>query len=168
VGHRLPAAPSKASLMPSVTATAGACDAARPQYLMPSLAESAGACGQSTQLACNVLCLFWPRPLGLAVHKVSSPAMSKPLWRNRHTACCNKISSTPAVLCLLAVTFADLLLDCCFDCCAAVAHFLHDCNCQRSLPTILALSHDCSWLSFWTFVACSPCLVLLLAVTAVG
>jgi hypothetical protein len=126
------------------------------------------SCGKTTQLAHNVSCPRWPRPLGLAVHKVSSPAMTKPLWRDRYSACCKKISSLPVVSCLLTMTVAGLLFDCCFDCCAAVARLLHDCNFQCSLPTILALGHDCSWLSCQTFVARPRCLVPLLAVTAVG
>jgi hypothetical protein len=83
-------------LASSVAETAGACNAARPQCLVPFLAKTAGACC-GTQLACDVLCPRWPRPLGLAVHTVSSPAISKPLWRHRHSACCEKISSLPMV-----------------------------------------------------------------------
>jgi hypothetical protein len=83
-------------LVPSVAETAGACNAACPQCLVPFLAETTGACCQ-TQLARDVLCPRRPRPLGLAVHTVSLPAMSKPLWHDRHSVCCEKISSSPAM-----------------------------------------------------------------------
>jgi hypothetical protein len=155
-------------LVPLVAETAGACDAACPQCLMPFLTESAGACHQMTQLARDVSCPCWPRLLGLAVHKVSLPAILKPLWRNHYSACCKKISSSPAVSCLLAVTVAGLLFECCFDFCAAVAHLLHDYNCQRSSPMVSALGHDCSLISCRTFLACPRCLVPLLAMTAAG
>jgi hypothetical protein len=72
-------------------------DAACPQCLVPSMAEIAEACGRTMQLARDVSCPHWPRPLGLVVHKVSLPAMSKPLWRDRYLACCAQISSLPAM-----------------------------------------------------------------------
>ncbi len=97
------------NVSPSVAETAGACNAACPWCLVPFLAKTAGACCQ-TELACDVLCPRWPRLLGLAVHTVSLPAMSKPLWRNRHLACCEKISSLPAMsVPSLAVTAVGLL-----------------------------------------------------------
>ncbi len=126
------------------------------------------SCCKTMQLPHDILCPHWPRPLGLAVHKVSLPLMLKPLWCDRYLAFYKKIISLSAVSCLLAMTVADLLFDCCFDCCAAVAHFLHNCNCQCSLPTVSALGHDCSWLSCWTFVARPQYLVPLLVVTTVG
>ncbi len=76
-------------------------NAACPQCLGPSIAEIAEACGQTMQLARDVSCPHMPRPLGLAVNKVSPPAMSKPLWRNRYLACCTQISSLPAMSCAL-------------------------------------------------------------------
>ncbi len=85
-------------LMPSVAEIAGACNAACPWCIVPFLAKTAGACCR-TQLARNVLCPHWPRPLGLAVHTVSLPTMSKPLWRDRHLACCVKIVARPQCLC---------------------------------------------------------------------
>ncbi len=115
--------------MPSVAETAGACNAACPQCLVPLLAKTAGARCQ-TQLARDVLCPHWPRLLGLAVKRsspgmsralvghdrwgllyiISLPAMSTPLWRNRHLACCKKVGTSPAVLCRLAVTIAACFL----------------------------------------------------------
>ncbi len=83
-------------LVPSVAETTGACDAACPWCLVPFLAKTAGACCQ-TQLARDVLCPRRPRLLGIAVHTVSSPAMSTPLWRDRHSACCEKNSNLPAM-----------------------------------------------------------------------
>jgi hypothetical protein len=86
-------------LAPLLAETAGACGqtfVARPRCLVPSLDKTAGACCKM-QLACNVSFPCWPRLLGLAVHKVSLPAMPKPLWCNCYLACCTQISSLPAM-----------------------------------------------------------------------
>jgi hypothetical protein len=165
------AATSKARLqrlVPSVAETAGACDAACLRCLVPLLAKTAGAYCQ-TQLARNVLCPCWPRLLGLAVHTVSLPAISKPLWRHCHSACCKKNSSLPTVLCRFAVTVAGLIFDCCFDCCAAVPSTPFcttatvDLACPRCLaPSLAETARACSQ----TFVACLRCHVPLLAKTA--
>ncbi len=118
----VPSTPFFARLPPSMTL---ARDVSCPQWLRPLglamllarnvscpfLAETAGACCQM-QLARDVSCPRWPRPLGLAVHTVSLPAMSNPLWCDRHSACCEKISSSPAMsVPSLAVTAVGLLLN---------------------------------------------------------
>jgi hypothetical protein len=173
-------------LMPSVAETAGACNTARPQCLVPLLAKTAGACCQ-TQLARYVSCPCWPRPLGLAV-KRSSPmmswalvgrdrwgllyiisllAMSTPLWRDRHSTCCKKNGSLPAVLCRLAVTIAA-----CFFIVVLIVvqplrtfHTTPTINlaCPRCLVPLLAKTTG-AWGQ--TFVACPRCLAPLLAKTA--
>ncbi len=152
-------------LVHSLAETTGACNAACPRCLVPSLAKTAGACCQ-TQLAHNVSCPCWPRPLGLAVHKVCSPTMLKPLWRDFHLACCKKIISSPAVLWLLAVTFAGLLFDCCFDCCAAVPSTpfcmtatIDLAHLQYLAPSLAETAGACGQM----FVACLRCLMPSLA-----
>ncbi len=101
--------------------------------LVPSVAETVEACGKTMQLARNASCPHWSRLLGLAVQKVSLPVKSTPLWHDRHSACCEKISSLlrahafwlwPLLACVLIVV------------CHPIDALLHDCHHQQSLPAM--------------------------------